>query len=128
MNRRSYRVGGIVVALAVTLLPAALPSPSFAQTSDDQRQVVEQLTDQIEALELQSDVLAEDYVTAVDEKNQLDAEVATAEQRVAEKQAAVDALRDQLADAAVQAYMGAGTNGFRADVQQLEPGDRRARP
>ncbi|HEU4839961.1 MAG TPA: NlpC/P60 family protein [Ilumatobacteraceae bacterium] len=112
MNRRRYRVGGIVVALAVTLLPAALPTPSYAQTSDDQREVVQQLTDKIEALEQQSDILAEDYVTAVDEKNQLDAQVAAAEQRVAEKQAAVDALRDQLAQVAVQAYMGAGTNGF----------------
>jgi cell wall-associated NlpC family hydrolase len=112
MNRRHYRVGGIVVALAVTLLPAALPSPTLAQTSDDQKQIVEQLTDQIEALEQKSDILAEDYVTAVDEKNQLDAQVAAAEQRVAEKQAAVDALREQLADVAVQAYMGAATNGF----------------
>lgn len=112
MNRRLYRVGGTVVALAVTLLPAALPSPTLAQTSDDQQQIVEQLTDQIEALEEKSDILAEDYVTAVDEKNQLDIEVAAAEQRVAEKQAAVDALRDQLADVAVQAYMGAATNGF----------------
>ncbi len=112
MNRRLYRVGGTVVALAVTLLPVALPSPTLAQTSDDQKQIVEQLTDQIEALEEKSDILAEDYVTAVDEKNQLDAEVAAAEQRVAEKQAAVDALRDQLADVAVQAYVGAGTNGF----------------
>ena len=112
MNRRRYRVGGFVVALAVTMLPAALPSPTLAQTSDDQKQIVEQLTDQIEALEQKSDILAEDYVTAVDEKNQLDAEVAAAEQRVAEKQAAVEALRAQLADVAVQAYMGAATNGF----------------
>ena len=112
MNRRRSRLGGTVAALAVALLPLALPSPSAAQTSDDQQAIVEQLTDEIEALELESDILAEDYVVAVDEKNQLDAEVVAAEQRVAEQQGAVEALRDQLAQVAVQAYMGAGTNGF----------------
>ena len=60
----------------------------------------------------QSDILAEDYVTAIDEKNQLDAEVAAAEQRSPSKEAAVDALRGELAEVAVQAYMGAGTNGL----------------
>ena len=49
-------------------------------------------------------------MTALDEKTQLDAQVAAAEQKVAEQQAAVDALRGQLSQVAVQAYMGAGTS------------------
>ena len=79
---------------------------------DDQRARVEQLTDELERLEETSDILAEDYVTAIDEKNRLDAEVTAAEQKVAEKEAEVEALRGELSQVAVQAYMGAGTNGL----------------
>ena len=73
---------------------------------------VEQLTDELEALEEQSDILAEDYVTAVDEKNQLDAEVAAAEQQVAEQGGRGRGAARRAAEVAVQAYMGAGTNGL----------------
>ncbi len=113
MNRHRPRVGRItVVALAVTVIPSVLPAPASADPIDDQKARVAQITDQLEALEEKSDILAEDYVTAVDEKNQLDADVAAAEQKVAAQQAAVDALRGQLSQVAVQAYMGAGTDGF----------------
>jgi cell wall-associated NlpC family hydrolase len=113
MNRRRNWVGrSIVVALAVALSPAALPSTTSASPIDEKREEVARITDQLEALARQSDILAEDLVAAIDEKNRLDAEVAEAEQKVAEKQAAVDALREQLSQVAVQAYLGAGTNGF----------------
>jgi cell wall-associated NlpC family hydrolase len=113
MNRRRNRVvRSIVVAVAVALAPAALPDTTSASPIDEKREEVARITDQLEELARQSDVLAEDYVEAIDEKNRLDAEVAEAEQRVAEKQAAVNALREQLSQVAVQAYLGAGTNGF----------------
>jgi cell wall-associated NlpC family hydrolase len=113
MNRRSHRAARItVVALAVAVVPALPSTLVSASPIDDQRARVEQLTDELERLEEKSDILAEDYVTAVDEKNRLDAEVAVAEQKVAEKEAEVEALRGELSQVAVQAYMGAGTNGF----------------
>jgi cell wall-associated NlpC family hydrolase len=112
MNRRRIRVGrGVVVALAVTVLPAALPTTASADPISDQKALVAKVTDQLEALEKQSDILAENYVTAIDEKQQLDAQVAVAEKKVGDQQAAVDALRGQLSQVAVQAYMGAGTGG-----------------
>ena len=73
---------------------------------------VQELTDELEQLEETSDILAEDYVTAIDEQRRLEAEVAAAAQQVAEREAEVDALRGELAEVAVQAFMGAGTNGL----------------
>src|SRR5262245_34491149 len=112
MNRRRLRVGrGVAVAVAIAAaIPAALPTTASADPISDQKELVSKVTDQLEALETQSDILAENLVTALDEKTQLDAQVAAAEQKVADQQAAVDALRGQLSQVAVQAYMGAGTS------------------
>ena len=99
----------MALALAAAI-PVALPSSAAADPISDQKALVSEVTDQLEALETQSDILAENLVTALDEKTQLDAQVAAAEQKVAEQQAAVEALRGQLSQVAVQAYMGAGTN------------------
>jgi cell wall-associated NlpC family hydrolase len=86
--------------------------PVAADPIDDQRQRVQELTDELEQLEETSDILAEDYVTALDEQRRLEAEVAAAAQQVAEREAEVQALRGDLAEVAVQAFMGAGTNGL----------------
>ena len=86
--------------------------PVAADPIDNQRQRVQELTDELEQLEETSDILAEDYVTALDEQRRLEAEVAAAAQQVAEREAQVNALRGDLAEVAVQAFMGAGTNGL----------------
>ena len=86
--------------------------PVAADPIDNQRQRVQELTDELEQLEETSDILAEDYVTALDEQRRLEAEVAAAAQQVAEREAQVHALRGDLAEVAVQAFMGAGTNGL----------------
>ena len=100
------------MALAVAMLPAVLPTPRSPSRATTRSRSSRSSPTTSRPSRQQSDILAEDYATAVDEKNQLDAEVAAAEQHVAEQQAAVEALRGQLAEVAVQAYMGAGTNGF----------------
>jgi cell wall-associated NlpC family hydrolase len=86
--------------------------PVAADPIDNQRQRVQELTDALEQLEETSDILAEDYVTALDEQRRLEAEVAAAAEQVAEREAQVHALRGDLADVAVQTFMGAGTNGL----------------
>ena len=111
MNRRRIRAGrGLVVATALLVAPLVLPAAASADPIEDQKALVARVTDQLEALETKSDILAENLVTALDEKTQLDAQVAEAEQQVAAQQAAVEALRAQLSQVAVQAYMGAGTS------------------
>jgi peptidoglycan DL-endopeptidase CwlO len=102
----------MVVALAAAVLPAAIPFAAAADPIDDQRAEVERITDQLEDLEEQSDILAEQYVQAIDEKERLDAEVAEAEKRVAAKQAEVAALRGELGEMAVRSFIGAGSNGL----------------
>ena len=86
--------------------------PVAADPIEDQRQRVQELTNDLEQLEETSDILAEDYVTALDEQRRLEAEVAAAAKQVAEQEAEVQALRGDLAEVAVQAFMGAGTNGL----------------
>jgi cell wall-associated NlpC family hydrolase len=104
----------MVAALAVALVPAAAfdSSTVSADPVDDQRAEVERIADQLADLSEQSAILAEDYVTATDEKNRLDADVAKAEKRVAAKEAQVAALRGELGELAVRSFIGAGSNGL----------------
>ena len=111
-RHRQGVVRSMVVALAVAVLPAVLPFAAAADPIDDQRAEVERITDELEELEEQSDILAEQYVQAIDEKERLDAEVADAEKRVAAKEAEVAALRGELGEMAVRSFIGAGSNGF----------------
>jgi cell wall-associated NlpC family hydrolase len=99
------------VALALAMLPVVLSTTASADPISDQQAVVAQVTDHLEDLQAQSDQLAEDYAEAMTQKAQLDDQVAAAEQQVATQRAAVEALRGQLSEVAVQAYMGAGTGG-----------------
>jgi cell wall-associated NlpC family hydrolase len=131
MPRQRQGVGRIIaVVVAVALVPAAAFNSSTvsADPVDDQRAEVERIADQLADLREQSDILAEDYVTAIDEKNRLDADVAKAEKRVAAKEAQVAALRGELGELAVRSFIGAGSNGlgpmftasseFTADLQR----------
>src|SRR4051812_9213133 len=112
MNRHRHRVGrAVVAALAVAALPVVFPRTVAADPINDQKAVVAKVTDHLQALERQSDALAEDYDAAIAEKQQLDGQVAASAQRVTAQQAAVEALRRQLAEVAVQAYMGAANGG-----------------
>jgi cell wall-associated NlpC family hydrolase len=118
----------MVVASAVAVFSAVLPFAAAADPIEDQRAEVERITDELAALEEQADILAEEYVQALDNKNRLDGEVAAAEKRVAAKQAAVDELRGELGEMAVRSFIGAGSNGlapmftassdFTADLQR----------
>ncbi|MBA3606875.1 MAG: hypothetical protein H0W46_13080, partial [Acidimicrobiia bacterium] len=102
----------VVVASAVAVVPATNPSSAGASPIDDQREKVEQITDELERLEQQSDILAEDYVTAIDEQRQLETEVGDAEQRVAAKRGEVEALRSELSEVAVRAFANSGTDAL----------------
>src|SRR4051794_13346976 len=114
MSRHRMGVGrSLVVALAasfvsVAAVPTIFGSVAVADPVDDQKAEVERIANQLEELEKKSDLLAEQYVQAVDQKKQLDGEVAAAEKRVAAKEAQVAKLRGELGDVAVRAFIGAG--------------------
>jgi cell wall-associated NlpC family hydrolase len=81
-----------------------------ATSVEDQQREVERIVDQLDNLHEQADILAEDYAVAVDEKNQLDIEIAKAEERVAAKQAELTSLQGDLAEVAVRTFTGAGAD------------------
>jgi cell wall-associated NlpC family hydrolase len=89
--------------------PFVFPEVARA-TVEDQRREVESIVDELDALHTKADILAEDYAEAVDRKNQLDQEVAAAQERVAAKEAELDALRGDLSEVAVRSFTGSGTD------------------
>lgn len=100
----------VVVASSLTmLLPAVFPEIAHASV-DDQRREVERIVDQLDKLETQADILAEDYAEAVDQKNQLGIEIVAAEGRVAAKEAELRGLRGDLAEVAIRAFTGNGAD------------------
>ncbi|HEY3484598.1 MAG TPA: hypothetical protein VGK49_04395, partial [Ilumatobacteraceae bacterium] len=105
-STRAFLVGAALAAVA----PLAHADYVVASPVDDQRREVQGIVDELERLEEQSDILTEDYVVAVDEKNRLDQEVAAAEASVAAKEAELDELRGELSAVAVRSFTGAGTD------------------
>ena len=84
---RSLRPGvSSFVAAAVAVLVAPLVGAGVASADpvDDQRAKVEHYADMLESLEEQTAKLAETYDIALDELHQLEDDVATAEEAVAE--------------------------------------------
>ena len=131
MKSLRYRIScAAVVGATVVVVPLLTPTFVAADPIDDQRQRVEDITDHLEALGAQADILAEDYVVAMDELAQLTDDVSAAEEDVVAQQAAVEQLQGELSDVAVQAFMGAGGGGlgpiftdstsFNADLQRDE--------
>ncbi|MAT05166.1 MAG: hypothetical protein CL424_09000 [Acidimicrobiaceae bacterium] len=107
--RRRLSRTAVVAAAIVLASPAAFPEVAAAGV-DDARREVERIVDELDRLHTQADILAEDYAEAVDQKNQLDVEVAEAEQRVAAKQAELNSLRGDLSEVAIRSFTGAGTD------------------
>lgn len=110
--RRVFRTSVVVAVSAAFVAPLALPFTAAADPIDDKRQQVEQITDHLEDLERQSDVLAEQYVVALDTQRQLEADVAEAEQQVKAQEAELTQLERELSTVAVQNYMGSSTSAL----------------
>ena len=107
--KRSTRAFIAACALVVAA-PAIQPSLAQATSVDQAKAEVDRIVDELDRLEEQSDKLAEDYVVAIDDKNQLDAEIVEAEKNVAAKEAELSELQGNLAEVAVRAFSGSGTD------------------
>ena len=97
-------------AFVAVVVGLATPQAVWATSVDDAERRLEQVVDQLEALQEEVDRLAEDYAEAVDRKATLDTEIEQAEGRVAEMAAQLDGLRDDLSAVAVRAYTSAGSD------------------
>ena len=110
MNLRRHLSRTAVAAATILLAaPAVFPEVAAAAVGEAEAEV-QRIVDELERLQTQADILAEDYAEAVDQKSQLDVEVAEAEQRVAAKQAELNELRGDLSEVAIRSFTGAGTD------------------
>ena len=101
---------GLPVALAVAfVVPVAIPAVAQAQSVDQQRQKVEGIVDELERLEEQARKLGENYVEAINTKEQLDVEIVDAEARIADQEALLNQLRASLSDMALRSFVGGGS-------------------
>ena len=115
MGRDRFRRRLVLTAAAASLGIGAtllVADPVRADPIEDQRARVQELTDELERLEQAADTLAEDHVDAIAEQERLQVEVAAAAQQVADREAEVGALRGELSQVAVRAFMGASTDGL----------------
>src|SRR5262245_19671317 len=111
MASRPHRFSRALVVVSSIVVAAPMIDAGVARaTVEDQRNEVERIVDQLDSLHEQADILAEDYAVAVDEKNQLDVEIAAAEERVAAKEAELNQLRGDLAEVAVRTFTGSGAD------------------
>ena len=106
MKRRFSHALVAASALAF-IVPAAFPEAAQASVAD-QRREVERIVDELDRLHSQADILAEDYVVAIDDLRRLEEEVAAAELSVAAKEAELNELRGDLSEVAVRAFTGSG--------------------
>jgi peptidoglycan DL-endopeptidase CwlO len=112
MAKRPHRLSRALVLVSTIVVAAPMLDAGIASATsvEDQKREVERIVDQLDDLHEQADILAEDYAVAVDEKNQLDVEIAEAEQRVAVKQDELSQLQGDLAEVAVRTFTGAGSD------------------
>jgi cell wall-associated NlpC family hydrolase len=112
MATRTHRLSRALVLVSTIVLAAPMIDAQVASatTVEDQQHEVDRIVDQLDKLHEQADILAEDYAVAVDEKNQLDIDIAKSEQRVAAKQAELTQLQGDLAAVAVRTFTGAGAD------------------
>lgn len=106
--KRLFRVFPVAVAVAL-LVPAMTSTTANAQSVDQQRQRVEDIVDELENLEERANQIGEDYVEAIDTKNQLDVEIGEAQERVAAKEAELGELRKSLGEMAQRSFVGGGS-------------------
>ena len=113
MLTRTRRRRAVIAATLFLAGTAVMPDVDVAATPiDDQRAKVEAITDQLEELEEKADILAEDYAVANTKLEQVRADIAETEARIAAKSAKTEVLRAELTKLAVYAYMNSGNAEF----------------
>lgn len=99
-----------LLAVMVTMGSLSPTSSVGASPVDDQRAEVERIVDELDRLQREADILAEDYAVAVDDMRRLDGEIIEAEADVAAQQRELDKLRGDLADVAIRSFTGSGVD------------------
>jgi len=109
---RHLLVGFLVCTLLVGGAGISLvESPANAGSVDDAKRKVSQIADQLEAAEEEVDRLSEELAIAVENKRQLEVEIATTEVEIAAKQTELGGVQGQMSNLAIEAFVGGGRGG-----------------
>lgn len=105
------RLRAATAAAVLVTVVAGIP-PVRADDVDDQRRKVEQIADELDALDNQLGELEEAHAAALDRIDQLAIEIQDAQVRVDAQSAELTTLQGQLADIAVDKFMSGGSSGL----------------
>ena len=95
------------LGVVITFLAGALAvEPAWADSVGDQEQEVKDVVAEIERMHVKVDQYNEDYLEALNEKAAVDADIITLQQQIADQQGALGVLQGQLANVAVEQFMG----------------------
>jgi peptidoglycan DL-endopeptidase CwlO len=110
MKSRPRLTRALVLVSTIVAVSPLIDGGAALATVEEQRTEIQRIVDELDRLHERADILAEDYAVAVDDESQLKIEIGEAEQRVADKEAELNALRGDLAEVAVRSFTGAGTD------------------
>lgn len=111
---RMRRVAAQVLVSAMllgTVGVVAMERPVAADSVDDAKRRVREMTDQLEAAEAEADRLSEELRIAEDDKLQLEIGIVATEAEIAVKQTELGGLQIEMSDLAVEAFVGGGRGG-----------------
>ncbi len=126
--RRSHPIRcalGLVIVLCGGTLAA---QPAAADTVGQQEQQVKDVVAELERMHEKVDQYNEEYLTALNDKTVVEADIAVSEQHIADQQAALGVLQGQLANVAVEQFMGGGSGALGplfTDPEQIDDGLQR---
>ena len=109
MNRRLQRSARALVALAALAGSLVGVTGARADGVSDQKQKVEQLAAELNALNDRIGLLDEQYGAALEEKDALDVEIGKAQNTLAVEQGQLDQLQSVMTDIAVEKFVGNNT-------------------
>ena len=111
---RMRRLAAQVLVSAMLLGTAgvvAVERPAAADSVDDAKRKVREMTDQLEAAEAEADRLSEELRIAEDDKMQLEIGITQTEADIAVKKTELGGLQTEMSDLAVEAFVGGGRGG-----------------
>lgn len=117
------------LGLVVVLLGASLGvHPAAADTVGQQEQQVKDVVAELDRMHQKVDQYNEEYLSALNDQAAVEADIAVSQQHIAEQQAALGVLQGQLANVAVEQFMGGGSGALGplfTDPTQIDDGLQR---
>lgn len=111
---RSRRARLLVVVAAVAGLGVSPIEPRAALASpvEQQQERIDTIVDELERLEREAAVLAEDHIDVLAEQTQLESEITELETQLNDQQVALNDLKGQLSQIAVNSFTGSGARSL----------------